>query len=494
MRFSVCNNVDMIHNPVIKGFNPDPSITFDGNHYVLAVSTFEYMPGITLYTSKDLRKWEYAASALDGHNGFSLENTKNSMGIYAPTIRYHKGRYYIVTTEKNGRGNFIIHADNIHGPWSEPSYLTESGIDPSIFFDEDGKCFYVQNGKGGIFGAYINPDDGCLLSPLSLICEGITGAATEGPHIYKREGLYYLLFAEGGTKYAHRENAARSVSITGPYEVLKTPILCHRERTRHTVQATGHADMIELDDGRWIAVFLAIRKSGLPLLHTLGRETFMAEVTWVDKWPIIGRCGYVELEEPGWIETIPDEPVFVRQGSDIYNYPVLTPRGMATAFSEITEDGIKLKGNGSLSDSSGVPSLILLRQKDFKSYFKATLDVSSLKGKAGIAVYYNSDYYAAMYIEKNISGKLTLNLRRHIHDFEGFAFSEDLHGTDSILLEIYSDESWYRFLANGKEIGKASTASFATEGTMYVTYTGTMIGIFAEEGEARFIGGFGFAD
>ena len=127
----------MIHNPIIRGFNPDPSITYDGKQYVLAVSTFEYMPGITLYTSKDLRKWDFAASVLDGKNGFSLENAKNSMGIYAPTIRYHKGTYYIVTTEKNGRGNFITYSENIHGPWSKPSYLTETGIDPSIFFDDE---------------------------------------------------------------------------------------------------------------------------------------------------------------------------------------------------------------------------------------------------------------------------------------------------------------------------------------------------------------------
>ena len=482
----------MIHNPIIRGFNPDPSITYDGKQYVLAVSTFEYMPGITLYTSKDLRKWDFAASVLDGKNGFSLENAKNSMGIYAPTIRYHKGTYYIVTTEKNGRGNFITYSENIHGPWSKPSYLTETGIDPSIFFDDDDRCFYVQNGKGGILGAYIDPKKGCLLTPLSLICEGITGAATEGPHIYKKDNIYYLLFAEGGTKYAHRENVARSVSITGPYEVLKTPILCHRERTRHQIQATGHADLIELKDGRWIAVFLAIRKPGTPLLHTLGRETFMAEVTWVDKWPFIGRNGYVELEEPGWIETVPESPTFIESGKDIMSYPVLTPRGIATDFSERVNSGIRIKGNGSLSDALNIPSIILLRQKDFNSNFKATIDTSSLKGKAGVSVYYNSDYYAAVYIEKNFSGNLELKIRRHIHDFEALAYSENFHDTDFVTFEIRSDECWHRFFVNEEEIGKASTASFATEGTMYVTYTGTMMGIFSEDGEACFIGGFGF--
>ena len=162
-------NHSMIHNPIIPGFNPDPSITFDGEKYIIAVSTFEYYPGVALYTSSDLSKWTYECSVMTEDNGFALHGVKNSSGIYAPTIRYHNGRYYMVTTNKGGNGNFIVHSASLKGPWCEALYIYETGIDPSIVFLDDGSCFYTQNGPGGIYGAFIDPDGGKLLEPLTKI-------------------------------------------------------------------------------------------------------------------------------------------------------------------------------------------------------------------------------------------------------------------------------------------------------------------------------------
>ena len=225
----------MIHNPIIRGFNPDPSIAFDGERYIIAVSTFEYYPGIALYTSEDLSDWRYETSVMTDANGFSLEGVKNSSGLYAATIRFHNGRYYMVTTNKNGLGNFVSHSESLSGPWSKPFPIYPEGIDPSLCFLKDGRCFYTQNGKWGIYGAFINPDNGSLEEPLRKISPGLSGYATEAPHIYEKDGLYYLIFAEGGTEYGHHEIAGRAEDIYGPYKLMQKPILSHTERRQRVM-------------------------------------------------------------------------------------------------------------------------------------------------------------------------------------------------------------------------------------------------------------------
>ena len=482
----------MIHNPIIPGFNPDPSITFDGKQYIIATSTFEYYPGVALYTSHDLSSWKYHSSVMTSANGFSLSGSRNSGGIYAPTIRFHNGRYYMVTTNKNGVGNFISYADSLSGPWSEALFIYKDGIDPSIFFLPDGSCFYTQNGKGGIFGAFIDPDEGRLLEPLRLISPGLSGAATEAPHIYMKDGLFYLAFAEGGTEYGHHETVGRAENIYGPYELNPVPMLSHAQRKNHPIQAAGHMDMIELPDGRWIAVFLAIRVPGKPLLHNLGRETFMSEVTWKDGWPVVGENGRVELDEPSSLETVHGAEPFVTFGDDIASLPVLRVR-TEKAGAYIT-DGNELTIHGSvpLSEPLGEPSALLLRQEEFETVFSAVLRTDeTLTGKAGITAFYNSDYHADLFLERNDSS-LAITFRRRIHDLEAVVCRKTIAERESVHLEIRTDREWYYFLAGGEEIGRAAMASFATEGTMYMTFTGTLLGIFAENGDGVFTGGFGF--
>ena len=485
-------NQGMIHNPIIPGFNPDPSITFDGKRYIIATSTFEYYPGVALYTSSDLSSWKYETSVMTSSNGFSLEGVKNSSGLYAATIRFHNGKYYMVTTNKNGFGNFVSHSSSLHGPWSEALFISKDGIDPSLLFLPDGRCFYTQNGKGGLFGAFIDPDSGKLLEPLRLISPGISGVATEAPHIYMKDGLYYLVFAEGGTEYGHHASVGRSESIYGPYELRLDPILSHTDRKGHEIQATGHADLLELEDGRWIAVFLGIRVPGRAHLHNLGRETFLADVTWKDGWPVIGKNGRVELEEESSIETVPMEKEYVRFDEDLSSYPVLRVRAENASDYDVYDGSLMIHGKDILSTEFGEPRLLLLRQTSFDSVFKATLRTDgTLTGKAGITVFYNSDYHADLFVERD-GAELKISFRRKIHDLETIVSVKTLPSASSISLSVQSDKEWYRFFADDVEIGKASSASFSTEGTMYMTFTGTLIGIFAEEGDGIFQDGFGF--
>ena len=484
----------MIHNPIIRGFNPDPSITYDGREYIIAVSTFEFYPGVALYVSDDLSRWKYRTSVMTRLNGFSLSGARNSSGIYAPTIRFHNGRYYMVTTDKNSLGNFVSWSESLDGPWTEPLFIHETGIDPSLFFLPDGSCFYTQNGRGGIFGAFIDPDEGKLLEPLRLISPGITGNATEAPHIYMKDGFYYLVFAEGGTEYGHHESVGRSRNIYGPYELREKPILSHADRKGHEIQAAGHADLIELPDGRWMAVFLGIRMPGRAHLHNLGRETFMAEVSWEDGWPVIGRDGMVELEEPSEIETELNSPFRFSFSEEISGRPVLRVRAGHEELYEGRGQDLIIHGGASLSAEKGEPSLLLLRQEEFDSSFSAELRTdSSLTGRAGVTAYYNSDYHADLYIGRE-DDSLSVTFRRRIHDLETAVVHKTIEEKESVRLEIRTDREWYGFFLDGEEIGRAALASFATEGTMYMTFTGTLLGIFAEEGDGTFIRDFGFEE
>lgn len=207
----------LFKNPVIPGYNPDPSICRVGDDFYLVNSTFEFFPGVPVYHSKNLVNWELKGYCLNRRSQLELEGCRNSGGIYAPTIRYHKGMFYMITTNVTDKGNFVVHTDNIDGEWSDPAWIDQGGIDPSLFWDEDNKCYYcstgILDGVRGIVAFEINPMTGEILSDKHLISEGCGGQCAEGPHIYKKDGMYYLMIAEGGTEYAHRETIQRSASV-----------------------------------------------------------------------------------------------------------------------------------------------------------------------------------------------------------------------------------------------------------------------------------------
>lgn len=282
-------------NPVISGFHPDPSICRAGSDYYLVTSTFEYFPGVPIFHSKDLVNWRRIGYCLTRNSQLPLKECNASSGIYAPTIRYNDGIFYLVVTNYADKGNGLFTATNPAGPWSEPIWLNDWTCDPSLFFDDDGKIYYTAGDCKRITQCLYNPVTKKLEGPLREIWQGHFQHCPEGPHLYKINCWYYLMAAEGGTGYTHMETIARSKSPWGPFTSYSgNPILTHRYRPEHPVQACGHADLVETPAGWWM-VFLGIRPKGGKFSH-LGRETFLAPVEWnSDGWPIVNQNGRVEL-------------------------------------------------------------------------------------------------------------------------------------------------------------------------------------------------------
>src|SRR4030042_2877344 len=225
-------NDTTFNNPIISGFYPDPSICRVGEDYYLFTSSFEYFPGVPIFHSKDLVHWRQIGYCLTRKSQLPLNNVRASGGIYAPTLRYHDGTFYMVTTNVDGGGNFYVTAKNPAGPWSEPVWLDHSGMDPSLFFDDDGKVYYTRHegaGDGYVAQRILNIETGKLEGPLRKIWGGTGGVWVESPHLYKINGKYYLTAAEGGTSYGHTQVIARSDSPWGPFESCPyNPILTHR--------------------------------------------------------------------------------------------------------------------------------------------------------------------------------------------------------------------------------------------------------------------------
>jgi xylan 1,4-beta-xylosidase len=278
-------------NPILPGFHPDPSICRVGDDVYLVTSTFEYWPGLPVYHSRDLMNWTLIGHGLHRPEQLDFRNTRCSEGIFAPTLRWHEGVFYIITTQVGGRGNFFITATDPAGPWSEPVWIQEEGnpwFDPSLFFDDDGSVYYTRRHEFHIVQAELDIRTGKLLTPLREIARPWCTDDTEGPHLYKRGGWYYLLTAEGGTGWGHCITVARSESPWGPFKACPhNPILTHRHLPNHPVRYTGHGDWVEDADGNSWLVFLGTRHHGFggQAFHHLGRETFITPLSWENGWP-----------------------------------------------------------------------------------------------------------------------------------------------------------------------------------------------------------------
>lgn len=369
-------------NPILPGFYPDPSICRVGNDYYLVNSTFEYFPGVPVFHSKDLVHWEQIGYCLTRESQLPLRKAGASGGIFAPTLRYHEGIFYMITTNVSGGGNFYVTAENPAGPWSEPVWIKDGGgIDPSLFFDDDGKVYYTRHEGGGdgyIAQSEIDINTGKLVGSMRNIWSGTGGIWPEGPHLYKIGGKYYLMIAEGGTSYDHRVTIARSDSPFGPFESNpNNPILTHRNRPDHSIQALGHADMVQTPDGWWM-VCLGIRPQG-GHFHHLGRETYLAPVTWKDGWPIVNNNGSLEAVMPTpnlKCHPLPQPPAKDEFSSDKLALEWNFLRNPYNSDISLTARPGYLRLNGSaitLNDQDS-PAFVGRRQTDLSCRFSVKLD------------------------------------------------------------------------------------------------------------------------
>ncbi len=300
----------MLKNPIIPGFHPDPSIIRVEDDFYIVNSSFEYFPAIPIWHSKDLVHWRQIGNAIDRvEQGLDLSSVNASGGVQAATIRHHSGTFYISSTRvgpvwPKSDQHFIVTATNIAGPWSECHFIQDApGIDSSLFFDQDGKAYFLANreqadAKDGndaeIWVAEINLTTFELIGEKRTLWAGTGGIYPEGPRLFKRNGWYYLLVAEGGTLHNHATTFARSRNVWGPYESSpRNPVLTHRNLSReYPIQNVGHADMVELQDGSWWGVCLGSRPAGGfydggnvkysfgGYYRNLGRETFAFPIAW----------------------------------------------------------------------------------------------------------------------------------------------------------------------------------------------------------------------
>ncbi len=493
-------------NPVVGGSYPDPSICRVNDDYYLVNSSFGYFPGLPIFHSKDLVNWSQIGYGLTRESQACLyrkeegEGTHdplfNFTGIYAPTIRYHQGSFYIVTTNTVDGRNFIIQAEQPEGPWSEPLFLDHwGGIDPSLLFDEDGKVYITgtgshRDGVPGIYQAEMDLTTGEIITERKLIWEGTGGSFPEGPHLYRIDKRYYLVIAEGGTEYGHMVTVARSDQPYGPFEACpNNPILTHRSIS-HSVQATGHVDFVQAHDGTWWTVLLGIRPIGYPFHHHLGRETYLAPVTWTEEgWPLIGENGRLglEMEGPGFFQGY-DESLS-RFGRDNFDNEVLdfqwnfhrNPRESMYSLSA-KKSCLTLFGTEHTLDESQNLAFLGRRQQDFDCCVSALMKFEPEHDgeEAGLTVYMNEKAHYEIAVRRN-NGLKTLFLRRRIGSLWKVEWEQELDANE-VILNIKANDVQYIFgysLLGEEEviIGGGECSYLATE--VAGGFTGVYFGMYA---------------
>jgi len=292
-----------IENPVLPGFHPDPSICRVGDDYYLATSTFQWLPGVRIHHSRDLVHWRLVGYALTRKSQLDLIGVEDNAGVWAPCLSYADGRFHLIftatkdwTSPYKDTPNYLVTAPAIEGPWSEPVYLNASGFDPSLFHDDDGRKWLVnvrwdhrvgRNPFSGILLQEYSPTEERLIGDARIIFSGTALGLVEGPHLYRKDGGYWLLTAEGGTGWDHAVTLARSQRIDGPYEVMPdNPLLTSRGDPALPLQRAGHGSLVETQTGQWVLAHLCGRPVMPQRRCILGRETALQVLEWpTGQWP-----------------------------------------------------------------------------------------------------------------------------------------------------------------------------------------------------------------
>lgn len=457
-------------NPILKGFYPDPSVCRVGDDFYMVTSTFSYYPGVPIFHSRDLVNWKQIGHVLDRPSQLNLTGLGHSQGIYAPTIRYHEGVFYMITTNVGYRGNFVVTATDPAGPWSDPYWLSSApGIDPSLFFDEDGTAYYcgtrsVENeayyGDNEIYLQEFDYETMSLVGPTHSLWRGALRDVVwpEAPHIYKRGDWYYLLIAEAGTCIHHAVTVARSREITGPYEGNRgNPILTHRHLGRDfPIVNVGHADLVETAQGEWWMVLLGSRPKG-GYYRNLGRETFLVPVTWEDDWPIVSQgTGKVEWSYP--VPELPEFEVEIEQALDDFDEKNLRLtwnflRTPVDEFWSLTErEGfLRLKSKPEKIESKSTPAFVGRRQQhhNFVAQCAIEYDAKSEQDEAGLVALQNDDYYYRLVMTKS-DGERVVRLVS-VTDGEEEVLAEKPFSQERAILQISAEGQSYNFYFGDNE-------------------------------------------
>lgn len=481
-------------NPVLPGFYPDPSVCRVDSDFYLVNSSFQFFPGVPVWHSRDLVHWEQIGNALDRPSQLPLGESGAWLGIYAPTIRYHEGTFYMITTNvgPHAGGNFFVTATDPAGPWSEPVWLEQGGIDPSLYF-EDGKAYMTSNPDGAIYLCEIDLSTGAQLTPSRAIWQGTGGRYPEAPHIYKKDGWYYLMIAEGGTELGHGVTMARSRDIYGPYTPAPSnPILSNFRMAAQSsrIQGVGHADLVDAPDGSWWIVALGYRTVANGV-HTLGRETMLAPVRWDEgAWPVVNADGTLDIDMDA--PTLPLHAVAERP--ELTDFTALTQLGPEWVYLRnphpenyaLGSDGLTLTATPVTLDDSGSPTWTGVRQTQhrFTAITEMSPDAAAPAGAtAGITVYMDGGSHYDLAAESLGDGRqqlvCTLRLNAITHRFDAIPLPKGA----AAVLRVDGEEDMYSFSVSTDgartwiPAGQANARYLATETAG--GFTGMTIGLFA---------------
>ncbi len=489
------------HNPIIPGYHPDPSICRVGDDFYLVNSSFQYFPGVPIYHSKDLVNWELIGNVLDRESQLPLKGASSWLGIYAPTIRYHDGVYYVITTNVGNGGNFLVTATDPRGPWSEPLWLEQQGIDPSLWF-ENGKCYMVSNPDNTIMLCEIDPATGKQLTPSKALWRGTGGRYPEGPHLYKKDGWYYLLISEGGTEIAHRLTIARSKNIDGPYVGgPNNPILthCNINGQSNQIQATGHGDFVQAADGSWWITFLAYRNFG-GNYHHLGRETYLAPVEWkTGQWPVINGglpvdtlmnltpLGIAQKSQKRHIHTTFDKPL----GPEwVY---IQNPD---SAMYQVREGRLQLICSRGPLSKNDRPTFVGRRQESACMAVETHMNFEEglPRDEAGITIHQIHDGHAEICMLPD-NGKTRIVAKCQLKSVESILGSAEIAGYMAHLrIRSDGDRYYFEYADRGKDYKSLASIECSLLSTEVVGgFTGAVIGFYAVENNFTQAYGHSFA-
>lgn len=475
-------------NPIICGFNPDPSICRVDEDYYLVTSTFEFFPGIPVYHSRDLVNWTQIGNCIECADWLPYEKVGPSGGMWAPTIRYYKGKFYVTATFQ-GFGNFVISTDNPASGWSKPVKVDMGGIDPSLFF-ENGKAYYCTNERGAdpkeaISLAEIDVETGKLCSEIRQIWNGIGGGFLEAPHVYHIGEWYYLLTAEGGTGLNHMITVARSREIWGPYESYHdNPILTNRNDTTKQIACAGHGDLVEDMNGNWWMVHLGTRPANNFLSH-VGRETFLMPVTWENEWPVVGhdkKC-HLEQEAPLW-----KGQQLVKNWEADFSCRELQWLFVRNPHADNyrMEEGevFLMPSQTKLSDATGSPTFMAVRPIDLECETVAEIDFAPERDgdEVGMAVYLSNEFFYNI-CKRRENGTNYILVEKRAYDFEQRIFKQEV-GEGKVSFKIRAEREKYHFYYAREEQEYMTAGSVATRFLSCEIagkcFTGVLTGVYAQ--------------
>jgi len=513
---------DEFINPIIAGFYPDPSIVRVEDDYYMVHSSFTYFPGIPIFHSKDLVNWQQIGHVLDRPSQLPVDSLQTSRGVFAPTIEYHDGTFYLINTLVDSGGNYIVTTDDPAGDWSEPMWLNGvGGIDPSLFFDDDGKTYILNNdapdeephysGHRAIWIREYDLDKNQPVGEAKVLVNGGVDiseepAWIEGPHMMKVDGEYFLHAAEGGTGPQHSQVVFKGDDPMGPFNPWdKNPILTQRHISldrKFPVEYVGHADMVKTQNNEWWAVFLGVRPYDGKNFNT-GRETFLLPVTWKEGWPVIledDETVPVKLKRPdlprGGQPNPPTHGNFTY--TDDFNSTTLadywtmirTPR--EKWWNVIGEDFLQIEARSADISSLGNPSFIGRRQQH--AYGSVTTkmiynpktagDVAGLVAYQGehlsdkpyyflLGVRLNEEGQKEVFVEKDAGGKKEVVASKVLDENPGHEFFLEIEAKGEGYNFSYAleDDDWQNLYqgADGTVLSTVRTGGF----------TGTVIGMYA---------------